>query len=168
MTIPSPSRLAKWLEPYAGAKGVPIRVWGLEAEPKDAAAPSMEAQLYGPAPKLVCLGGCEHGLVVVRQTRDSLEDMDGVLVPWEHVVRLERDPHLVRDVVLVELRGRGAMPIAVSNHVLLPGNRTSAKLLCDLARRHSATEGHGGLDTRTPPPPPPSCNLPPRTAPGLA
>src|SRR5205085_11560769 len=97
MTIPSPSRLERWLTPFAGARGVPIRVWAIEAEPIGPGLVTLESEIFGAPPRLVCLGGGEDGLVVVRQTRDSFEDLDGLLVPWGHVARLERDPHLVRD-----------------------------------------------------------------------
>ena len=164
MAIPSPSRLERWLVPFAGSRGVPIRVWAV-----DASAPqtvTLEAEIFGAPPRLVCLGGGEDGLVVVRQTRDTFEDLDGVRVPWEHVGRIERDPHLMRDLVTVELLGRGAIRVAVSNHILIPGNRASAKALCDLAR-HSADgkASSRGLDTRAAPP---VFNLPPRPAIGPA
>jgi len=167
MTIPSPSRLERWLSPFAGSRGVPIRVWGIETWASPTLPPTMEAEIFGSPPRLTCLGGGDDGLVVVRQTCDSLEDLDGMLVPWQHVVRLERDPHLVRDVVTVEVHGRPATRIAVSNHLLLPGNRAAAKALCDLVRRSSETRvAPPALDTRAAPLP--SCNMPPRPAMGSA
>jgi hypothetical protein len=94
----------------------------------------VERQIFGAPPRLLCLGGGEDGLVVVRQTNDGLEDLDGMLVPWEQVRHLERDPHLVRDYVTAEIAGFPPVRVAVSNHLLLPHNRASAKALCDLLR----------------------------------
>ncbi len=166
MALPSPSRLEQLLAPYAGKAGVPVRVWGIDASGAIPYVP-MERALYdaGP-PRLLCLGATETGLVVVRQTCDGYEDLDGSLVPWPHVARLERDPHLVRDVVTVEVRGRDPYSVAVSNHILLPGNRAAAKALCDLARRNSdAYASPPAIDTRVAPPSPYEN---PRPAPGPA
>jgi hypothetical protein len=166
VTIPSPSRLARWLEPFAGARGVPIRVWAVEAVPLPGDTTTLELEIYGGAPRLVALGGGEDGLVVVRQTRETFEDLDGVLVPWSHVARLERDPHLVRDLIEVEVHGREPMRVAVSNHVLLPGNRSAAKALCDLGRNAPRVDVEVRVsESRSAVP---TCNLPPTPAAGLA
>ena len=134
MPMPSPARLERLLAPYAGARGLPIRVWGVDAGAVAPAFVSVERQIFGGPPRLLCLGGGEDGLVVVRQTNDGLEDPDGVLVPWEQVRHLERDPHLVRDLVAIEIAGSPPVHVAVSNHLLLPHNRSAAKALCDLVR----------------------------------
>lgn len=139
MPFPSPSRLESFLTPYSGSHGLPIRVWGVDVGAPAPAPVSLENELYGHPPRLVLLGAGEDGLAVVRQTRDGLEDLDGTLVPWQSITRLERDPHLVRDMVRVEVAGGRPLYIAVSNHVLLPGNRASAKALCDLARNPRST-----------------------------
>jgi hypothetical protein len=139
MPFPSPSRLESFLTAYGGAHGMPIRVWGVDVGAPAPRPVTFEVEMYGHPPRLVLLGGGEDGLAVVRQTRDGFEDLDGALVPWESVARLERDPHLVRDVVRVEVSGRPPLYVAVSNHVLLPGNRSAAKALCDLARNPRST-----------------------------
>jgi hypothetical protein len=131
MPFPSPSRLELFLRPYAGAHGLPLRVWGIDAGPLAEQVPTMESRLFGQPPRLVLLGGGDDGLAVVRQTHDSLEDLDGVFVPWSSVRRLERDPHLVRDLLRVEVAGLAPHVVAVSNHVLLPHNRSAAKALHD-------------------------------------
>ncbi len=155
MAIPSPSRLERFLAPYACGGSLSVRVWGVEAGPARDLPLTMEGELFGGTPRLLCLGATETGLVVVRQTCDGYEDLDGSLVPWPHVARLERDPHLVRDVVTVEVRGRDPYSVAVSNHILLPGNRAAAKSLCDLARRTSeAYASSPTIDTRVAPPSP--------------
>lgn len=134
MPFPSPSRLEAFLRPYEGPHGLTFRVWGVDAGPSATALPSMEEQVFGHPPRLVLLGASEDGFAVVRQTNDGMQDLDGIRVPWSSVARLERDPHLVRDLVRVELAGRGPLLVAVSNHVLLPHNRSAAKGLCDLLR----------------------------------
>jgi len=134
MPFPSPSRLESFLKPYACKHDIAVRVWGVDAGAAVPAPETFESLLFGHPPRLVLLGGSEDGLAMVRQTHDGLEDLDGTLVPWESVVRLERDPHLVRDMLRIELAGQRPVFVAVSNHVLLPANRASAKALCDLAR----------------------------------
>src|SRR5262245_43566352 len=108
MAIPSPSRLERFLSPYACGGSLHVRVWGGEAVRARVLPLTREGVLFGGPPRLPCRGATETGLVVVRQTCDGYEDLDGSLVPWPHVARLERDPHLVRDVVTVEVRGRDA------------------------------------------------------------
>ena len=134
MPFPSPSRLETLLKPYAGAHGLSVRVWGVDAGSPTSRPETYESSLFGQPPRLVLLGASDAGLAIVRQTHDGMQDLDGTLVPWESVTRLERDPHLVRDVVRVEVAGRPPTYVAVSNHVLLPANRTAAKALCDLVR----------------------------------
>jgi len=134
VALPNASRLDRFLKPYADASGLAVRVWGTDAGGASQRPPSIEASCYGTPPRLVLLGAGSQGLVVVRQTHDGMEDLDGQVVPWAHVTRLERDPHLVRDVVSVEFAGRPPMYVAVANHLLLPGNRSAAKALCQLAR----------------------------------
>jgi hypothetical protein len=137
MPFPSPSRLERFLRPYENAHGLTVRVWGIEAggdAGRASTIPSMESQIYGSPPRLLLLGAGEDGLAIVRQTHDSMEDLDGVFVPWSSVRRLERDPHLVRDLVKIEVAGLPPHIVAISNHVLLPHNRATAKSLCDLRR----------------------------------
>ena len=134
MPFPSPSRLEALLRPYAGAKGLPLRVWGVDLGSTPDRPPSLEGELYGAPPRLVALGGNADGLVLVRQTHEGFEDLDGEIVPWPQVARIDRDPHLVRDVLHVEVAGRPPLSIAVSDHVFLPRNRAAAKALCGLAR----------------------------------
>jgi hypothetical protein len=134
MAFPSAARLDRVLLPYAAAAELRVRVWGTDAGGASSRPPSLEMECFGGPPRLVLLGAGGHGLVVVRQTRDELEDLDGVVVPWAQVLHLERDPHLVRDVVRVEVSGRAPLYVSVANHLLLPGNRTAAKVLCSLAR----------------------------------
>jgi hypothetical protein len=126
-----------FLAPYAGSHGMPVRVWGVDAGPAQARL-TMENELFGGPPRLVLVGAGEDGLSIVRQTHEGLEDLDGVRVPWDAVTRVDRDPHLVRDVLRIEVAGHEPLSIAVSNHVLLPTNRTAAKALCDLARHPKA------------------------------
>jgi hypothetical protein len=134
MPFPSPSRLESFLRAYEGPHGHTFRVWGVDAGPNPSVPPSMEDQVFGHPPRLVLLGASEDGIAVVRQTNESMRDLDGIRVPWSSVKRLERDPHLVRDLVRVELAGRSPLLVAISNHVLLPHNRFAAKGLCDLVR----------------------------------
>ena len=134
MPFPSASRLDRFLLPYADAAGLLVRVWGTDSGGASSRPPSLETQCFGGPPRLVLLGAGAQGLVVVRQTHDHLEDLDGGVVPWPQVLRLERDPHLVRDVVRVEIAGRQSLYVAVANHLLLPGNRSAAKALCSIAR----------------------------------
>src|SRR5262245_63885663 len=131
MPFPSPSRLELFLRPYAGADGLPLRVVGSDAGPLAERIPTMESRLFGQPPRLVLLGAGDDGLAVVRQTHDSLEDLDGVFVPWSSVRHLDRDPHLVRDLLRIEVAGLAPHVIAVSNHVLLPHNRAAAKAIHD-------------------------------------
>ncbi|MCC7138670.1 MAG: hypothetical protein IT460_09625 [Planctomycetes bacterium] len=138
MPFPSPSRLEAFLQPYAGAKGHAVRVWGVDASRGPEPVPTYEERLFGHPPRLVLVGAGPEGLAVVRQTHDGMEDLDGFAVPWSSVRRLARDPHLVRDVLRVEVAGHAPIDVAVSNHVLLPSNRAAAKALCDLCR-----PGHG-------------------------
>jgi|GEM_PF-2446443 len=140
MPFPSPSRLEALLRPYEGPRPFAFRVWAVDAGPSTTIPPTLEAQVFGHPPRLVLLGACEEGVAVVRQTHDDLHDLDGIRVPWSSVARIERDPHLVRDLVRVELAGRGPLLVAVSNHVLLPHNRASAKGLCDLLRPPTAAD----------------------------
>jgi hypothetical protein len=112
-----------------------VRVWGTDAGNAIPFVPMERAIFDSGPPKLLCLGAGPDGLVVVRQTRDHLEDLDGFLVPWEQVRDVERDPHLVRDVLTVEIAGRSPLRVAVSNHLLLTGNRSAAKALSDWAHR---------------------------------
>lgn len=134
MPFPSPSRLEMLLRPYEGTRPFAFKVWSVDAGPSPTVVPSMEEQVFGHPPRIVLLGACEDGLAVVRQTADDMHDLDGLRVPWSSVTRLERDPHLVRDLVHVELSGRAPLLVAVSNHVLLPHNRAAAKALCELLR----------------------------------
>ena len=134
MPFPSPSRLEALLRPYAGAGGLPLRVWGVDLGSTPDRPPSLEGELFGAPPRLVALGGNADGLVLVRQTHEGFEDLDGEIVPWPQVARVDRDPHLVRDVLHVEVAGRPPLSIAVSDHVFLPRNRAAAKALCSLAR----------------------------------
>jgi hypothetical protein len=143
MPFPSPSRLERFLRPYESTRGLPLRVWGIDVGLFPARVPTMDSEMFGHPPRLVLLGAGDDGLAIVRQTHDGMEDLDGVLVPWASVRRLERDPHLVRDLVHVELAGLPSHVVAVSNHVLLPHNRASAKALCDWRLRGPAT---GTLD----------------------
>ena len=134
MPIPSPSTLERLLAPYAGAHGLPVRVWGVDAGAHSPGFACLEQEVYPDAgPRLLCLGASEDGLVFVRQTRDTLEDLDGARVAWQRVRRLERDPHLAKDLLLLEVDGRPVMRVAVANHLLLPANRHAAKDLADLA-----------------------------------
>lgn len=134
MPFPSAARLDRYLSPYADACGLSVRVWGTDAGGASSRPPSLEIECFGGPPRLVLLGAGSAGLVIVRQTEGELEDLDGVVVPWPQVLHLARDPHLVRDVVCVEVSGRSALFVAVANHLLLPGNRTAAKALCSLSR----------------------------------
>ena len=154
MALPSPSRLEQLLAPYAGGGGVPVRVWGTDAGGAVPFVP-MERAIYdaGP-PRLLCLGGGPDGLVVLRQTRDHMEDLDGFLVPWEQVKAVERDSHLMRDVVTVEIAGRTPLRVAVSNHLLMAGNRGAAKSLCDLARGAKSPAAGNPSPSRAAPRPP--------------
>lgn len=139
MPFPSAARLDRFLLPYADASRMTVRVWGTDAGGASSRPPSIEAACYGSPPKLVLLGAGPQGLVVVRQTHESLEDLDGGVVPWSLVLRLERDPHLVRDVVRVDVAGRVPLFVAVANHLLLPTNRSAAKALCGLSRDPDAS-----------------------------
>ncbi len=139
MPFPSPSRLDALLLPYAGVRGLPLRVWGVDLGATPDRPPSLEGELFGTPPRLVALGANADGLVLVRQTHDGFEDLDGEIVPWQQVARVDRDPHLVRDVLHVEVAGRPPLSIAVSDHVFLPRNRAAAKALCGLARDPSRT-----------------------------
>ena len=134
MPFPSASRLDRFLLPYADAAGLLVRGWGTDSGGASSRPPSLEFECFGGPPHLVLLGAGAQGLVVVRQTHDNLEDLDGGVVPWPQVLHLERDPHLVRDVVRVEVSGRPPLFVAVANHLLLPGNRSAAKALCSLSR----------------------------------
>lgn len=157
MPFPSPSRLDAFLRPYAGPGGLAVRVWGVDAGVSPTLPPTMEEQVFGRPPRLVLLGAAHDGLVVVRQTHDGFEDLDGLRVPWTSVVGLERDPHLVRDLLRVHLVGRPPLRVAVSNHVLLPHNRAACKALCELLRPPPAHEGRAAV-ARSPDAPP---ELPP-------
>ena len=134
MPFPSASRLDRFLLPYADAAGLLVRVWGTDSGGASSRPPSLETECYGGPPKLVLLGASAQGLVIVRQTNDHLEDLDGGVVPWPQVIHLERDPHLVRDVVRVDVAGKPSLYVAVANHLLLPSNRTAAKALCSISR----------------------------------
>lgn len=139
MSFPNASRLDRLLSPYADAAGLAVRVWGHDAGAASPRPLSLEAECYGGPPRLVLLGAGSQGLVVVRQTHENLEDLDGTVVPWPQVIRLERDPHLVRDLVRVEVLGHAPLFVSVANHLLLPGNRIAAKALCDLSRGPDAS-----------------------------
>ncbi len=134
MPFPSASRLDRFLLPYADAAGLLVRVWGTDSGGASSRPPSLETECFGGPPRLVLLGAVAQGLVVVRQMCEALEDLDGAVVPWPQVLHLERDPHLVRDVVRVEVSGRSPLYVAVANHLLLPGNRSAAKALCSFSR----------------------------------
>lgn len=153
MPFPSPSRLDAFLRPYAGPRDLAVRVWGVDAGASPTLPPAMaqkiEEQVFGKPPRLVLLGAAADGLVVVRQTHDGFEDLDGLRVPWTSVVALEREPHLVRDLLRVHLVGRPPLRVAVSNHVLLPHNRAACKALCELLRSPPALEGRAAV---APPP----------------
>jgi hypothetical protein len=135
--IPSPSSLERLLAPYAGGHDLLVRVWAVEAG-ADGSGPSLEREFFGGSPHFVCLGACDEGLVLVRQTRETTEDLDGSRFAWERVNRVERDPHLTRDFVVVEVDGR-PLRLSVTNHLLLPGNRHAAKEFSDLATRARAS-----------------------------
>lgn len=134
MSFPNATRLDRLLAPYADAARLAVRVWGHDAGLGAQRPPSLETECFGGPPLLVLLGAGSEGLVVLRQTHPHFEDLDGTVVPWPQVIRLERDPHLVRDVVRVEVLGHAPLFVSVSNHLLLPGNRLAAKALCDLYR----------------------------------
>ena len=135
MTFPSPSRLDSFLSRYSGPHGLDVRVWAVDANASDTAhPPTLENELFGGPPRLVLLGAGEDGLVVVRPPQRDHQDARGELVPWDRVRLVERDPHLVRDVLRIEVSGEAPIQVAVSNHVLLPANRTNAKALSDLVR----------------------------------
>jgi hypothetical protein len=139
MTFPSPSRLDHLLSRFSGPHGLDVRVWAVDATASDTAhPPTLENELFGGPPRLVLLGAGEDGLVVVRPPQPEHEGSRGELVPWDRVRRVEREPHLVRDVLRIEVAGEEPLSVAVSNHVLLPANRTSAKALSDLIRRPHA------------------------------
>lgn len=139
MPFPNATRLDRLLGPYADAARLAVRVWGHDAGAASPRPPSLEAECYGGPPRLVLLGAGSNGLVIVRQTHDHLEDLDGGVVPWPQVIRLERDPHLVRDLLRVEVMGHSPLFVSVANHLLLPGNRIAAKALVDLARGPDST-----------------------------
>ena len=135
MPFPSPSRLDTYLSRYAGPHGIDLRVWAVDATAGDSAhPPTMERELFGGPPRLVLLGAGEDGLVVVRQQHEGNEDVRGSLIPWDRIRTVQRDSRLVRDVLRIEMSGEPSLEVAVSNHVLLPANRTQAKALSDLLR----------------------------------
>ncbi len=136
MPIPTPSTLERLLAPYAGARGLAVRVWGVDLGAVGPEHTSADTGMFPTAaPRFLCLGASPEGLVLVRQTRATLEDLDGQRVPWDRVHRCERDSHLVHDELIVEIEGRPPSRVSVSNHLLLPHNRHSAKELADLAAR---------------------------------
>lgn len=153
MPFPSPSRLDTFLSRFSGPHGLDVRVWAVDASAGDAAhPPTLEKELFGGPPRLVLLGAGEDGLVVVRQKPGRPHGTEGTLVPWDRVRLVERDPHLVRDTLRIEVSGEAPLEVSVSNHVLLPANRLNAKALTDLVRHphspaHPAREaGDVGLE----------------------
>jgi hypothetical protein len=138
MPIPSPSTLERLLAPYAPPHGLTARVWAIEHPAHAFGRDHLEAPK-----RFLCLGASQDGVVLVRQTGDTLEDLDGSRIGWERVRRLDRATHLTRDVLTLEVDGRPLLHADVSNHLLLPGNRSSAKRVVDMATRHRlATVDH--------------------------
>jgi hypothetical protein len=134
MALPSARRLDRLFRPYALPGETPVRVWGTDLGSRASDPASHRGVVDAGPPRLLCLAGGPSALVVVRQTRDHRDDLDGFTVPWSLVVRFERESRLVRDEVTVEVAGRAPMRALVSNHFLLRHNRAAARALCDIAR----------------------------------
>jgi hypothetical protein len=134
MALPTVGRLERMFRPYAAPGDTPVRVWGIDV---GWAVPGLPAEWTvtesGP-PRLLCLAGGEAALVVVHQRRDHRDELDGFVVPWSLVARLERRSHLVRDELSIEVSGRAPLLALVSNHLFLRGNRAAARALCELSR----------------------------------
>jgi hypothetical protein len=112
-------------------------VWATDVGGGDAVAPSRSPSDAG-RPRLLCLGGGDDALVVVRQVAGRRGDLDGFAVPWSLVSRIAREPHLGHDVLSVDVAGHAPLRVHVAAHLLLRRNRAAARLLCDLATRHAA------------------------------
>jgi hypothetical protein len=134
LALPSSRRLERLFAPYAAPGETPVRVWGTDVGAPVASLPAGHRVADSAPPRLLCLAGGAGSLVVVHQTRDHRDDVDGFVVPWSLVARLERETHVVRDVLTIEVEGRSPLRAVVSNHLFLRGNRAAAKALCDLAR----------------------------------
>jgi hypothetical protein len=122
--------MERLLAPYAPPHGgLTARVWAVE-HPAHSGRDLLE-----PPKRFLCLGASPDGLVLVRQTGDTLEDLDGSRFGWERVRRLDRETHLTKDFLTLEVDGRPTLHAAVSNHLLLPSNRSMAKRVVDMATR---------------------------------
>jgi hypothetical protein len=134
MPIPSPSTMERLLAPYAPPhRGLTARVWAVEHPVQ---ALGHDRDLFEAPKRFLCLGASQDGLVLVRQTGDTLEDLDGSRIGWERVRRLDREPHLTKDYLTLEVDGRPILHAAVSNHLLIPSNRSAAKHVVDMATRN--------------------------------
>jgi hypothetical protein len=128
------------LAPYAPPHGLEVRVWGVEHALPTTAPRGVE----GPK-RFLCLGASSEGLVLVRQTGDTMEDLDGARIGWERVRRIERETHLTKDTLTLDVDGRPTLRLAVSNHLLLPSNRTAARNLADLGTRRRLEDIEHGI-----------------------
>jgi hypothetical protein len=140
MPVPSAATLERLLAPYAPAEGLAVRVWATERPHADL---GVRGGLEGPK-RFAAIGASSDGLVLVRQTGDTLEDLDGSRVGWERVRRLDRESRFGGDTLTVDVDGRPTLHFTVANHLLLPSNKSAAKQLVDLAtRRRIVAIEHG-------------------------
>jgi hypothetical protein len=130
--VASARSLERLFAPYERAGETTVRVWGTDAGPAIAGpADGPEVRDAAP-PRLLCLAGGPSLLAVVRHEAHD-DALDGFVVPWSLVRRVLRAPAFRRDVLTVEIEGRGALRATVAAHLLLPRNRAAGRALCVLA-----------------------------------